>query len=159
MKEDFLKQLSNDLLRAKTWEELCILAFSDQLTGVYNRNMLEELRSSFDEREVWVAIVDIDNLKTINDTEGHLTGDTVIKVLAHHLESTYDYVFRLGGDEFLLVHHCNRGICATGVSCGWINKPSWTTLHEAMKTADERLYEAKRSRLKGQIPSQQFHGL
>ncbi|WP_162805680.1 GGDEF domain-containing protein [Sporosarcina sp. PTS2304] len=84
----------------------------DYLTGVYNRKFLEEttnrwLLNAIDTKETIVCIAfDIDNLKAINDTYGHLVGDEAIKLVARTCSAEIrrdDLLGRFGGDEFVLV--------------------------------------------------------
>ncbi len=89
----------------KSLESLRYLASHDQLTGLYNRHMIEELVKN--EPSV-VIILDIDRFKSINDRYGHDTGDEALCTMASRLEVIFwrrdtDFVFRLGGDEFLVV--------------------------------------------------------
>ena len=88
------------------------MAIKDSLTGVYNRHYLEEFTSIEFERArryghcVSVMIVDVDNLKIINDTYGHTQGDIVLQVVAGFINDNVrdsDAVIRYGGDEFLVV--------------------------------------------------------
>ncbi len=80
----------------------------DQLTKVFNReygiDALEETMKK--SQNVSVCFIDLNGLKHINDTYGHQTGDDFIKqainVIKDHI-SFPDYVFRLGGDEFIIV--------------------------------------------------------
>lgn len=87
-------------------------ARTDPLTGLCNRRGLEEaLAGEFARRrrysEVFsVAIIDIDQFKKINDSQGHLTGDRVIKAVAEELDREAresDVVARFGGEEFVIV--------------------------------------------------------
>jgi diguanylate cyclase len=88
-----------------------ILRGSDALTGAYGRaQILPELREwrELARREVQhccVAFMDLDHLKTINDTHGHIVGDKIlagaVEYVVGHLRP-YDKVFRYGGDEFLI---------------------------------------------------------
>ncbi|MDF2549650.1 MAG: pleD, partial [Chlamydiales bacterium] len=85
----------------------------DSLTHVYNRKMLQEVcnghspclnKSSLS--KVCSLMIDIDHFKSINDTFGHLVGDEVLIELAKRLQDHLrknDLVFRLGGDEFLVL--------------------------------------------------------
>jgi len=53
-----------------------------------------------------VMVCDLDNFKQINDLYGHLEGDNLLKDFASHLKEVcrgYDYVARMGGDEFVVV--------------------------------------------------------
>ena len=89
----------------KSMESLQYLARHDQLTGLYNRHMMAEIVN--DDPSV-IIIMDIDNFKGINDTYGHEAGDEALCTLASRLEAIFwqpqrDLVFRLGGDEFLVV--------------------------------------------------------
>ena len=54
----------------------------------------------------WLAVLDIDNFKTINDNYGHLFGDEVILMLSQKMKASFrrsDLLFRFGGDEFVIV--------------------------------------------------------
>ena len=84
----------------------------DYLTGVFNRKYLEEttdlwLHEALETKSRVVCIAfDIDNLKAINDTYGHLIGDKAIKFVANICMSDIrkdDLLARFGGDEFVLV--------------------------------------------------------
>ena len=84
----------------------------DYLTGIFNRRYLEEttdlkLKEALKTRTSVVCIAfDIDNLKSINDTFGHLMGDEAIKFVAHTCSNEIrkeDLLGRFGGDEFVLV--------------------------------------------------------
>ena len=87
------------------------LASRDGLTGLLNRNAaLAALRTrlSGDDpaAEFVVLFVDLDGLKSINDTHGHKVGDDAIRIAADALRSAAgpdDIVARLGGDEFIVV--------------------------------------------------------
>ena len=89
-----------------------ILARTDFLTGVLNMRYFRELtqmevnRSFRYKRTFTIAFIDVDNFKTINDTFGHATGDTVLRAIATnikmHLRKT-DMVARVGGDEFIVL--------------------------------------------------------
>ena len=84
----------------------------DYLTGVYNRKYLEETtnlwlaEASETKKSVVCIVFDIDNLKMINDTYGHLAGDEAIKFVAETCCDEIrkeDVLGRFGGDEFVLV--------------------------------------------------------
>ncbi|HSE62856.1 MAG TPA: GGDEF domain-containing protein [Thermoanaerobaculia bacterium] len=84
------------------------LALIDPLTEVYNRYFFDEIRPSV-EREAAggsVVLVDVDELKTINDTEGHEEGDKAIWTIATGIKKLIrgaDFLIRWGGDEFLVI--------------------------------------------------------
>ena len=84
------------------------LALIDPLTEVYNRHFFDEIRPSL-EREAaggCVVLVDVDELKTINDREGHEEGDKAIWTVATGIKKLIrgaDFLIRWGGDEFLVI--------------------------------------------------------
>jgi diguanylate cyclase (GGDEF)-like protein len=84
---------------------------TDELTGLYNRRVLNVeidnfLKMANEGRKAYLAIIDLDYFKEINDTHGHDVGDNVLKVLSAGLieasEST-DICTRSGGDEFVVL--------------------------------------------------------
>lgn len=100
----FFLVIEVDAIR-KSLESLRYLARHDQLTGLYNRHMMAEI---VDDGPSNVIIIDIDKFKHINDGYGHAAGDEALCALANRLEVIFwhhnrDMIFRLGGDEFLVV--------------------------------------------------------
>jgi diguanylate cyclase (GGDEF)-like protein len=88
---------------------LAELATRDPLTGVLNRNGLDQaLRQHFAQRDappLSLLLVDIDHFKRINDTLGHAAGDSTLREVAQALTSQLrvgDFVARMGGEEFLI---------------------------------------------------------
>ena len=88
------------------------LARRDALTGLYNRRMADErLEEVFKAQKrtrtpVSVMLVDVDNLKVINDLGGHDIGDEVLKSMAETCRKVFrasDVLVRYGGDEFLIL--------------------------------------------------------
>jgi diguanylate cyclase (GGDEF)-like protein len=88
-------------------------AHHDQLTGLPNRRMVMEhleaaaARSRASATMLGVLFVDLDRFKAVNDTYGHVIGDTVLKVTADRLRHAVrgmDMAARLGGDEFVVVY-------------------------------------------------------
>jgi diguanylate cyclase len=84
----------------------------DPLTKLYNRRYLDVILSKETQlainkqQEFFILMVDIDKFKTINDAFGQFTGDRLIEKVANNLHGsvrTNDYVFRYGGDKFLLL--------------------------------------------------------
>jgi diguanylate cyclase (GGDEF)-like protein len=87
-------------------------ATTDHLTGVPNARALalhltQELqRASRDQSRVGVLVCDLDGFKQVNDRFGHLKGNEVLQCVAKGLRERcreYDYVARMGGDEFVIV--------------------------------------------------------
>jgi diguanylate cyclase (GGDEF)-like protein len=84
----------------------------DDLTGLLNRGSVlhflerEIARCRRESRPLSVVIGDLDHFKAINDSHGHLAGDTVLKAVAARMNEalrSYDGVGRVGGEEFLVV--------------------------------------------------------
>jgi len=84
----------------------------DDLTGHYNRQGFKLVSDIFladaeaNKKSLFVAVFDLDGLKSINDTYGHQEGNFAIQVLGHALESALnsgDICARLGGDEFYIL--------------------------------------------------------
>ena len=93
-------------------ESLEHLAFHDPLTGLPNRIYFNEIiesilfRAKKVESKVALMFIDIDDLKDINDSQGHNFGDKVLKLASEqlkHFEKDDIKIFRFGGDEFLVV--------------------------------------------------------
>lgn len=90
-------------------EELVKQATHDKLTGMVNRHYLVEkldnIYASGEMSSYWLAILDIDNFKGINDKYGHLCGDFVLKTLAQIIKKLCGdrTVCRWGGEEFVIV--------------------------------------------------------
>ena len=88
------------------------MAVTDKLTGLYNRYKFylvtsqEINRAKRTGRPFSVILFDIDDFKTINDRYGHDVGDYVLRTIAKILRKnlrTYDYIFRWGGEEFIVL--------------------------------------------------------
>ena len=93
-------------------QELYNLARTDNLSGLANRNLLQErlkwliAKSKRTNAEFALVFIDLDNFKTVNDTLGHDVGDELLKSIAHilsHQLREYDIIARVGGDEFVIV--------------------------------------------------------
>lgn len=103
----------------KRLESLFTDALSDPLTGLmnrlaYERRLREEWnRSQRSGNSIGIVVVDLDNFKAINDTYGHVVGDSVLSHVGRQLElsmRSYDMVARFGGDEFVaLCLGCSPG--------------------------------------------------
>ena len=89
-------------------EERQRLAYTDPLTGLPNRARFTQFlaeQSALPGRSWDILLADIDNLKLVNDTFGHATGDALIQLVANRISAlkTQEKTFRLGGDEFAVV--------------------------------------------------------
>ncbi len=103
------KKNIEDLEQIKDLEEVAI---TDALTHLYTRDYADELiRKMIDEEDMFfVAFVDLDGLKVVNDSYGHEEGDFYIKTVASILNEYFkDYsVCRYGGDEIVIVGKSNN---------------------------------------------------
>ena len=164
-------RLTNRRLEAAR-EELLQAAITDPLTGCHNRRFLEQVMDRELQRHerfhlpLSMLFIDIDQFKQINDTLGHEAGDRVLQYVSRFLKRHIreaDYVFRWGGDEFLVLITCGAEEAArkaaalrasfdaapeavelppgTGLSVGWAEVPPGTEdLLPLVKEADERMY-------------------
>lgn len=152
----------------------------DKLTGLLNRKTFDERFLSIlsnigqepPERsgirwQFWLAVLDIDHFKRINDSFGHLYGDEVLLLLANIMRTSFsrsDLLFRYGGEEFVVMLKCAtvddaRGAleqfreavasyqfpqvgCVT-ISCGFTQIISAVTPAMLLECADQALYYAK----------------
>lgn len=91
------------------------ISITDKLTNLYNRNYFELIfekeirRSKREKNNLSVIMFDIDFFKQYNDTYGHQEGDNALKAVARvfalHTNRSYDYAFRTGGEEFILISY------------------------------------------------------
>jgi diguanylate cyclase (GGDEF)-like protein len=98
--------------RNRQSDDLHKLSRVDQLTGVGNRRALREklddlvLVHARDKQPMSLIILDLDDFKIVNDQHGHLTGDDVLikicTLMRQRIRAT-DYLFRYGGDEFMIL--------------------------------------------------------
>ncbi len=110
-KEEFYCRVDNTIEALENLQMILNSANRDFLTGLYNRRyffnhidtVIEEAKESF--KELYIAMIDIDNFKTINDTCGHDNGDQAIIALSEILRTNThqeDLVARFGGEEFCI---------------------------------------------------------
>lgn len=150
------------------------IAFKDTLTNVRNKNSFEETKKIFDEkiwkkniREFGLIIFDLNDLKKVNDTQGHEAGDRYIREASKMICETYRHspVFRIGGDEFVALlegeDYRNRGFLfrvfnekvegnqkfgGPVVSAGMdiFYQDLDLSVDDVFKRADEKMYERKK---------------
>lgn len=115
-------QLKTKVLNYETkLREVEELALRDSLTGLANRRNVEERIESRIQigKEFCVLVIDLNRLKAINDTYGHLAGDNVLQQFAQELRSNFratDLVGRWGGDEFIVIMDCDAKSAAPKIS-------------------------------------------
>lgn len=100
------------LMEYDEFKKLQINAATDALTGLYNRRLFDEYcdkelnRAKRYGQQLAIVILDLHQLKQVNDRHGHLQGDQVLQLAATTLRKTMrasDFAFRIGGDEFALL--------------------------------------------------------
>ena len=171
----FANQAMMAVIAAGHVEQLRAQADRDSLTGLLNRRaFMRELGTEIERslrygRHFVLALCDLDDFKSINDTDGHPAGDRALAAVAALLESTIrasDFAFRIGGDEFALLlpetdadeaqDAVRRIVTALagdsvlaaglGISFGLALFPiHGKTPEELIRRADQALYAAKRS--------------
>jgi diguanylate cyclase (GGDEF)-like protein len=107
----YLTYLYNILKEKASNESLRIMAYHDQLTGLYNRTKFEEMIEDYRDRkdmDYCLIIFDLDGLKITNDTYGHGMGDKLIKAFSDNVAASFEKyynstVMRIGGDEFVVM--------------------------------------------------------
>lgn len=115
---------ANRLLLAKQivsqqTQQLTHQAHHDSLTGLANRTALDKALkravhsiSAEPSDSITLLFIDLDNFKVVNDSLGHVTGDTLLKKLGKRLQKavTDDRVYRFGGDEFVVLLHADSSL-------------------------------------------------
>lgn len=106
-------ELGTQITHNRQYKSMLIdIAMKDELTGLYNRRMVyERLNGEIAlakrrQLDLSVVFIDVNSLKLVNDTYGHIIGDKMIISAGESLTNSvreYDIVSRLGGDEFLVV--------------------------------------------------------
>lgn len=176
--DTIFKYLSGSDIELQYHEIIHRMAVTDGLTDLANRKRLDSLleeeipRARRHGRDLSVLMLDIDHFKSVNDTHGHLTGDSVLRGLAGILQRRLrpsDRLGRYGGEEFCVIlpetslHNAakigeelralvevhafvaeDKNIRVT-ISVGVGSLQESMSLADLYKTADEMLYKAKRT--------------
>ena len=152
-------------------EHIRFMATHDMMTGLFNRAFFEaemERLASSRSQPISIFSLDVNNLKVINDTYGHLEGDRLIENVAEILKQTFrsdDIVARVGGDEFAvllpltdqigsqeikerLLENIERfnqrdGVREVSVAVGTATNEEMEDLDMALTRADEKMYAMK----------------
>ncbi|MBQ2581262.1 MAG: GGDEF domain-containing protein [Ruminococcus sp.] len=101
--------LASEIYSNRLFERLLVLSSRDMLTGIMNRNEMnnyvDRLAADDSHKSVGVLFADLNGLKVINDTDGHVAGDNLLKDAAGVLRKVFNLyeVFRAGGDEFVAI--------------------------------------------------------
>lgn len=165
--------ISNNKNTKSVESSLNKLSMIDPLTKLYNRRyLMKSLNSLHNEyirtsNKYIVIILDIDNLKKLNDTYGHVIGDRVLKTMGNIILSntrSYDISVRYGGDEFVIVlpnaeikdkdnvisriedafnlYSIEYKNIQLGLSYGFSDN-NMLSVHEIIHEADQNLYKMK----------------
>lgn len=97
------------LLNRKTFDENFLRMISCNIQQDGHLPNISERRGRSSKEGHWLAVVDIDHFKNVNDRFGHLYGDEVLLLVAKMLQSSFrsqDRVFRFGGEEFVILLRC-----------------------------------------------------
>src|SRR3989338_6130039 len=173
------QQFSLVLRRIRLYQQIEKLAITDSLTEMHTRRHImerfeEELkRASMRNIQLSFLMIDVDHFKRINDEHGHLTGDQILREIAHLIRENVreiDIIARFGGEEFCVILPDtdspgaryvaqrireaveNKQITAydtvvkTTVSIGMATfAKDGTTTSELVDKADKALYQAKQN--------------
>lgn len=156
--------------RKKMEQNLEYQSYRDYLTGLYNRRYIENEIATLQESgrfPISMIVIDVNDLKHVNDTYGHEQGDEIIKGVADILRNTVMFsslIARLGGDEFLVVlDDVSKVACDEVVAMIWkeskkqkyqklslsfaigceTKNNSNTTLNEVLRIAENNMYLQK----------------
>ena len=178
MLDTIANQIGMAIENAQLYEHALELAFTDGLTGLYNRRYIMEqierefIRAQRSKAPLSLIMVDLDELKAINDRFGHHEGDGFLKEVARIVKvntRASDVAARWGGDEFMLLAPGTDSRSASKiaerirtqverykiklegeevgitVSAGIVSYPAHASVvEELLKKADEAMYNAKR---------------
>ena len=142
------------------------LSLIDGLTGVKNRVSLRRDYDDYRYRALFVAMMDLDDFKSINDLHGHEAGDRVLTATGRNLNEIFghDHCYRFGGDEFLILWPAGteeafrakldeliarapligvgeKAACCIGFTHGTVSDEQ--ELRSMFAQADRKMYEAK----------------
>ena len=162
--------LMRDSLKTETYRAL---AYTDTMTGLGNRAAFDRDAETMQQRggikNVALAVFDINGLKHVNDTYGHVAGDELIKSAAHCIKEAFSELgvcYRIGGDEFVVIMpnasqneakaamqrlmECTSKVSAgnpeglsvaDGLAVGESNEEDY--IYQLFRQADKEMYEKK----------------
>lgn len=159
--------------RSRELQDSIMLSETDGLTGLRNRYSMDKYLAEMLLKEMpdnlSIIMVDINGLKTVNDTLGHDAGDELIKGAAECLNSVFaniDRTYRIGGDEFIVILGCSKSeinpmilelekkvsewkgtkVDSLSVSIGTSSRQEYPEMYiqELLKAADDSMYQRKK---------------
>lgn len=151
------------------------IGYHDDLTGLFNKNYLLkeiDLLNNSINAPVGILVCDLDNLKCINDSLGHISGDELIKATGKILQSVFNrgyVVSRTGGDEFVVIvknksyieveslynnlqtaiqhYNTNNSYIPIEISIGLaFSETSLNTIESTLDIADSNMYREKKQK-------------
>lgn len=148
-------------------EKLQYLSYRDALTNLYNRNRYMNVLESYQQkkgqliRNVGVIYMDLNELKKVNDEQGHEAGDSYIRRAAQQIVAVFpEHTYRIGGDEFVVLYpeieekefeyfssqlQQNMKKHHISISYGVVWKDNCMDLNKLLEDADKKMYEDKKS--------------
>lgn len=148
-------------------EKLQYLSYRDALTNLYNRNRYMNVLESYQQkkgqliRNVGVIYMDLNELKKVNDEQGHEAGDSYIRRAAQQIVAVFpEHTYRIGGDEFVVLYpeieekefeyfssqlQQNMKKHHISISYGVVWKDNCMDLNKLLEEADKKMYEDKKS--------------
>ena len=158
--------LSSEIYNSLLMDRLKELSSLDMLTGVMNRNemnnYIDALAADDEDESIGVIFADLNGLKRINDEDGHVAGDNLLKDAANLLKEHFDLdeIFRAGGDEFTIicegiteeeleekvqeVRNASDNHEIVRIALGSCYDAKKSNVKDVLRIADERMYEDKR---------------
>ena len=160
--------LSSEIASHEMVKRMKILSSTDLLTGVMNRNAMNNRIMDHDngintiKKPYGVFFIDVNGLKTVNDTNGHIAGDNLLKDVAVTMKEHFEKgeIYRVGGDEFMVITEgsdreefdaleanlrkdCERPGRAHYAVGSCFSDESNDDIKKAMQIADTRMYADK----------------
>lgn len=158
--------LASELANYQMVQQLQIMSTMDLLTGVFNRNAMNTrvdsiCQSACGRHSIGVVFADLNGLKQVNDNEGHVAGDQMLKKAAEILKKHFpdNEIYRAGGDEFMIIaiglserelarrvqklHDVTELPEGVSFAVGSYHDETSGDIRRAMRAADERMYEDK----------------
>lgn len=158
--------ITSEIASYKMVKQLEKVSYTDLLTGIKNRNSMNDMVDSIVAGEAsvkapyGVIFADLNGLKRVNDEDGHAAGDLLLKKAGLVLQEVFieDNVYRAGGDEFMVIAAGSResfekklqtlrekasdpdNVC---FSFGYCYNDSGMDIRDAMRIADEEMYKDK----------------
>lgn len=159
----------------ETFHRVREMGMIDHLTGLLNRNSFQKAMEGYEKSQDYslaCAYIDVDGLHELNNQCGHISGDRMLQAVADALKAEFgeENSYRIGGDEFVSfclgfspeqvcekVRNLEQSLAAQGyhISIGIEWRHEVPLMHELVKQAEAKMYEAKRSYYESQDSAEQ----